>query len=135
MLRALSLGPRPSLQQNGLMNSFKREFSSIPTVSFSQNCFESLQHLMNVFLHQTGLLTRDFIGYSLYDRNVGYFNKPGIIHSPPELPFKEFLGGGAYKKHVAMLYQETPGAWLTPVELFKVSGWTNKLSDNSNRQL
>ena len=69
---------------------------------------------------QTGLLTRDFISYSLYDRAHGYFNRPGIIHSPPPLSFQSFLGGGAYKKHVALLYQEIPGSWLTPVELFKV---------------
>jgi hypothetical protein len=67
---------------------------------------------------QTGL-TRDYIGWSLYDKQIGYFNRPDVIHSPPPLSFPQFLGGGAYRKHVALLYKEQPGAWLTPVELFK----------------
>jgi hypothetical protein len=56
----------------------------------------------------------------LYNAKYGYFNRPGIIYSSPPFAFKTLLGGGAYKKQVAMLYAENPGSWLTPVELFKV---------------
>lgn len=71
------------------------------------------------FSQQFPCLTRDFIGYSLYDRKHGYFNKKGVINSPPELSFQLFVGSGAYRKHVALLYKEMPGGWLTPVELFQ----------------
>ena len=64
-------------------------------------------------------MLRDFINYSLYDLRRGYFNKEGIIYSPPPVDFKNFVGIAAYKKHVSLLYTQNPGSWLTPVELFK----------------
>jgi hypothetical protein len=53
--------------------------------------------------HFHSALTRDYIGWSLYHPKIGYFNRPGVIHSPPAIPFQQLTGGGAYKKHVAGL--------------------------------
>lgn len=67
----------------------------------------------------TRRLVRDFIDFSLYDPVIGYFNKPSVIFSPPALLFKDYIGMGSYKKHVNSIYKESPGSWITPVELFK----------------
>jgi SAM-dependent MidA family methyltransferase len=55
----------------------------------------------------------------LYDKRCGYFNRPNLIYTPPNLDFTTLKNQQDYALRVRRLYQEANGAWMTPVELFR----------------
>ncbi|KAG7381674.1 hypothetical protein PHYBOEH_010814 [Phytophthora boehmeriae] len=68
-----------------------------------------------------GMLTRDFIYASLYAKEAGYFTteEREVLHAPSQsIDFGDLWGAGEYRNVVAQLYEESPEAWLTPVEVF-----------------
>lgn len=67
------------------------------------------------------VLTREFIYASLYAKEEGYFTTPHreVLHAPTQgIDFGNLWGAGEYRNVVAKLYEKSPEAWLTPVEIF-----------------
>ncbi|GMF57782.1 unnamed protein product [Phytophthora fragariaefolia] len=70
---------------------------------------------------EPGVLTREFIYASLYAKEAGYFTtqQREVLHAPAQgIDFGNLWGAGEYRNVVAQLYEQSPEAWLTPVEVF-----------------
>lgn len=67
-----------------------------------------------------GCLTRQFIDYSLYNHQNGYFNnQQRIINTINKINWSTVTSKQQYIKILDALYSSSDTAWLTPVELYQ----------------